>query len=88
MQIVIEIPDFLYQIIQDCKVIEGADEGTVENVLVKAVENGVVLPKGHGDLKDADKLTESVLCKTFGLRSIDIENASTIIEADKESEEV
>lgn len=43
------------------------------------------LPKGHGDLKDADELTANILCKTFGLRTIDIENAQTIIKADKES---
>jgi hypothetical protein len=48
--------------------------------MVSKVVNGVPLPKGHGRLIDADKLIESILCKTFGLRSIDIENAPTIVE--------
>lgn len=56
--------------------------------LTDAIKNGIPLPKGHGRLIDADELTESILCKTFGLRSVDIENAPTIVEADKaESEE-
>lgn len=52
------------------------------SVIFNAVANGTPLPK-HGRLIDADKLTESILCKTFGLRSVDIDKAPTIIEADK-----
>lgn len=95
MQIVIDIPDFLYQIIQDCKVIEGNNEGNLENVLIKAVENGVALPKGHGVLKDTDAICKDII-SALGIRDENylleaekavykrIKNAPTIIEADTE----
>lgn len=94
MQIVIDIPDYLYKVIQECKVIEGDNEGNVENVLVRAVENGVVLPKGHGKLKDADAICKDII-SALGIRDENylleaeeaiykrIKNAPTIIEADK-----
>lgn len=53
---------------------------------LEAIRNGTPLPKGHGDLIDRQELLKSPLCKTFGLRSVDIENAPTIIEADKEEQ--
>ena len=85
MQVVIDIPDYLYKVIQECKVIEGDNEGNVENVLTKAVENGVVLPKGHGRLIDADVLVDGMeddyeFCEA-------VNATPTIIEADKESED-
>lgn len=76
MQIVIDIPDNMdlrnYDIPYD---------------ILNIITSGTPLPKGHGRLIDADKLTENILCQTFGLRSVDIENAQTIIEADKESKD-
>lgn len=91
MQIVIEIPDFLYQIIQDCKVIEGSNEGNLENVLIKAVENGVALPKGHGDLIDRNDLfITTITTDDYNGNEVidvvlkeDVDSAQTIIEADK-----
>lgn len=85
MQIVIEIPEELYKTYKGRPPMLG-DAGM--DMIAQAIANGIPLPKGHGRLIDADKLTESILCKTFGLRSVDIENAPTIVEADKESEEV
>ena len=58
-------------------------EHKYEYVFAEAVANGTQLPKGHGRLGDLDELAKSSLCKYFGLRSIDIENAPTIIPADK-----
>lgn len=80
MKIVIDIPDYLYKVIQECKVIEGDNEGNVENVLTKAVENGVVLPKGHGRLIDADEVIK-IANKTKDLHGA-IWNTPTIIETD------
>ena len=103
MQIVIDIPNSLYKIIQDCKVIEGDNEGNVENVLIKAVENGVVLPKGHGKLKDLDKIEwygcdfegrgcietrgDCSVCDHANCYAKQVRELPTIIEADSESEE-
>lgn len=84
MQTVIDIDDNLYTRLFDNGNIDAVD-------MLKAcvsIRKGTPLPKGHGRLIDADKLTESILCQTFGLRGVDIDNAPTIIEADKkESEE-
>lgn len=85
MQIIIDIPDYLYKVIQDCKIIEGDNEGNVENVLTKAVENGVVLPEGHGRLIDAEEVIK-IANKTKDIHGA-IWNASTIIEADKGDKE-
>ena len=49
MKIVIDIPDFIYNALK-----EDVDCGTVN--LNHAIVNGIVLPKGHGDLVDRDKL--------------------------------
>ena len=56
MQIVIEIPEELYKAVMACKDIPSTNEGTIDNVLTLAVENGTPLPKGHGRLIDADAL--------------------------------
>ena len=80
MQIVIDIPEKEYK--------RWQDEGEMDALIVRnSLVNGTPLPKGHGRLIDADELTENTLCKTFGLRSVDIENATTIIEADRGDEE-
>lgn len=53
MQIVIDIPDFIYNGIRN--VTEG--KGIIEynaKALYNAIYYGIPLPKGHGDLIDAD----------------------------------
>lgn len=60
-----------------------------------AVRNGTPLPKGHGDLKDVNKLKEAFIKWGIALQGSftdsDIANivynSPTIIEADKESEQ-
>ena len=42
MRIMIDIPDHLYKLLKDFP--SDSNEGTIENVLMKAVENGTVLP--------------------------------------------
>ena len=80
MQIVIDIPKSAYDFMKNCGYIAS-------NVnLVRAIREGTPLPKGHGRLIDASKLetheeydgqgfTESVY-------KDDIDNASTVLEAD------
>lgn len=95
MKIVIDIPDKAYWVI---KYFESAldnnyeKDDDVKTALIKAVLKGTPLPKGHGDLKDVDELYEkSRLCHTEedGTACVEwreINDAPTIIEADKESE--
>lgn len=42
--VMINIPDAAYDAIQATKHIEGSNEATIENVLVRAVENGTLIP--------------------------------------------
>ena len=51
--------------------------------MAKAIRNGTVLPKGHGDLIDVSEYFN----KEFGDAREFLDKAERIIEADKESEE-
>lgn len=89
MQIVIDIPDFIYNALK-----EDVDCGTVN--LNQAIVNGTVLPKGHGRLIDADTLAtrcgrcdidcagDCDRCSDNVVSVEDIRRASTVIDADKE----
>ena len=88
MQIVIDIPDVEYQRL----ITQDGMSYTDGEIVVNAFYNGTPLPKGHGRLIDADalKLTAHdihVEAIDYRHRCVSIENideASTIIEADKE----
>ena len=56
MKIVIDIPDILYKKIQ---------MGLVSGEVCECINNGTVLPKGHGRLIDIDAL--KTFCKTHEL---------------------
>lgn len=73
-EIVIKISDDMYQAIKD-----DAYCGILRPML-SAIRNGIVLPKGHGRLIDADAVLEEPIGNTYK----DIDIAETIIEADKE----
>ena len=87
IELVIKIPEEIYEIAKQCKWKWPADD------VYSAIKNGTLLPKGHGRLIDADELDEckeimeTIMgeCK-YAVRMGDIRNAPTIIEADKESE--
>lgn len=100
MQIVIEIPDDIYQ-----QAINGTEYDTLSLgiKLRQSVQEGVVIPKGHGKLKDADKIAneinalkdnwnrygneyESGRYESYDYAVDTIDNVDTIIEADKEGE--
>lgn len=94
MQIVIEIPDRQYELLQRVAKTKRGVENLSE--YGELILNGTPLPKGHGRLVDADELydgfidgTEGYDCQTWNRIEIGdiIEDAPTIIEADNESEE-
>ena len=88
MQIVIELEETIYIRIKDKhETIWMSDADAIWDSVV----NGVLLPKGHGRLIDADEIRfESREFDTYEdySRAFDaIDQADTIIEADKEEEE-
>lgn len=80
MKLVIDIHEKDYQSI--------LNSGQVPYGVVCAIMNGTPLPKGHGDLKDADRLLDGFYeyCKNgdFGYHQAEdlIKSSLTIIEAD------
>ena len=52
-KIIIEIPD-------NYKVMEIANGSIASKIILNAVREGIVLPKGHGKLIDADALAISI----------------------------
>ena len=89
MQIMIDIPNRIYKIIQN-KTLNIMDA----EILEKAVKSGKIIPKGHGRLIDADVLKETFIEPDIYLKgnekgfwcftSKEIKNAPTIIEAESE----
>lgn len=80
MQIVIDIPDEIY------KDIESRDwKNTIwaRDSLMRYIHEGVVLPKHHGRLIDADRLmrVDHIILES------QVDNAPTVIDADKEVQE-
>ena len=87
MKIVIDIPEEEYQ--NYLKMRPAYPEGAF--CYIKAIQNGTPLPKGHGRLKDVDAIMRElsvVSSRPVKSQMYMIEQAPTIIEADKaESEE-
>lgn len=91
MQIVIEIPNEVYFHAID---VENRFLTPSEEIVLRdSIVNGTPLPKGHGDLKDADRLLDSFFyeyCRygDFGYRQAEdlIKSSLTIIEAADKSE--
>ena len=81
MQIVIDIPDEMYKEIKETfKVLSGSRRSErFDYILFNAVNTGTPLPKGHGRLIDVNEIP--IDCDYY-----DVENAPTIIEADKGGE--
>lgn len=72
MQIVIDIPEWKY--ISICEGIEASKRcgvvGTDHNIH-EAIANGTPLPKGHGALKDEDKIIRAIEDRVEFLRKND-----------------
>lgn len=89
MQLVINIPDEKYERLVYQDIIS----------LRSYIENGIVIPKGHGRLIDADQAISKICGSACGCHLEEcgfdkpcysvtrIESASTIIEADRSEEE-
>ena len=73
MKIIIDIPDYNLDEVQNGSIACG--------MILKAVKNGQVLPKGHGRLYD-----EKVLHDYWG-EKYDLPHIPCVIEADKENKE-
>ena len=82
MQVVIDIPK------EDWEFIKESDGCRWSRAIIEGVINGTPLPKGHGRLIDANILAKRMI--EYGWKHIDstvhefVEDAPTIIEADKE----
>ena len=77
MQLVIDIHKKDYQSI--------LNSGQVPYGVVCAIMNGTPLPKGHGRLKDIDKIISEGTSKGFCDWYDEMKYADTVIEADKEA---
>ena len=79
MQVVIDIPDEDYEYIMNSK-----------DMNFNVIKNGTPLPKGHGRLKDIDWIDDNCLDYrtdddgSWCYKWKDLDDAPTIIEADKE----
>lgn len=90
MQIMIDIPEYLYEQVLDLynEPILGL-AGDFTKDLIKGVANGIPLPKGHGDLVDRDDVYD-FLCKADAMMvcdalsdGLEISELPTIIETDE-----
>lgn len=80
VELVIKIPKEYYKAITKIP----NHQCTADMLIIK---NGIPLPKGHGALKDTDKIISDGISKVFCDWYDEIKYADTIIEADKEQEE-
>jgi hypothetical protein len=88
MKLIIDIPNYNLDEVQNGSIASG--------VILKAIKNGIPLPKGHGDLIDRDYFTdkyagcgnvycEAISCKDCNSRIVnkfDVDSAPAIIPAD------
>lgn len=99
MQVVINIPNKVYEMVMNT-----GTYGCYRFNSTKAIRKGIPLPKGHGKLKDADKIAneinalkdnwnrygneyESGRYESYDYAVDTIDDAQTIIEADKAESE-
>ena len=84
MQIVIDIDEDLYKSIIGHRCKNKFQQRCDYEDLKNAIEDGTSLPKGHGRLIDADALWKKWVFDAIGKQEID--DAPTIIEADRSEE--
>ena len=79
MQVIIELPDDEYESI----IYGGGIDDWQKQLVIEAIDNGMPLPKGHGNLKDVDKIIEELGCEDEAIIFEEmLREAPTIIEAD------
>lgn len=85
MEIVITLPDGYAEILPNVQ-----NGSVASKIILEAVKGGIVLPKHHGRLIDADKFNQTINNADYDTyndysNTFDwIENAPTIIKAEKE----
>ena len=83
MKLVIDIPDYTYEELRDCKGVITIGEAIA---ITQAIKNGTPLPKGHGDLIDKSELMKAYAPFEFtgdmGDAMEILDNFDAIIEAD------
>lgn len=94
MELVVKIPEEEYINIKNAinsLIAQGVERSSMSKVCL-AILNGTPLPKGHGRLGDLDALEEEV--SSWGMNDYEpldfidaINEADTILEADKEQED-
>lgn len=91
MQIVIDIPEETKATIDTLNdKFDAIKEAFYGSMAIMAIQNGKPLPKGHGRLIDADELENEIFhggLTYYEKAKLIIDNAPTIIDADKENEE-
>lgn len=80
MKLVVEIPEEQY-ITLNAKTQEEVVAILDYTLLVNAIKNGILIPKGHGRIIDESNIKA---CEWDGFLKIMKTNAPTIVEADKE----
>lgn len=85
IELVIKIPEKTANEIKDNAMFAGSVSSDIRWDVTSAIVNSILLPKGHGRLIDADALIKSTDKEEVHMYEIAL--ASTIIEADKGSEE-
>lgn len=92
MKIVIDIPEEMYKHILSMQFFVPSSRSgkSFLNEILKAIRMGTPLPKGHGRLKDVDDIAlideQFYVPSDYYVAESAINDAPTIIEADKESE--
>lgn len=93
MQIVIDIGDKVYGLLKYFEKSLGLndkkdDNDDVKTALIRAVINGIPLPKGHGRLVDISDVLIKLMQFYDGDKTIGqcLDEVNTIIEADKEGD--
>lgn len=84
IQIVIDIPEHIYEAAKEMQVICGGGRlsgKTYLQILINSVQKGTPLPKGHGRLIDADDIDNHII------GHVDTRSCPTIIEADRGKED-
>ena len=90
MQIVIDIPEEVYRAYKmdfSLSLLNADQKSIAKSYLINGLISGIPLPKGHGDLIDADELLRKHPdFDAYPFPSTTIDNAPTIIEADNSYE--
>lgn len=83
IELVIKMPKEQYSLIMQSHR-SGVERFIDKETMMYAIKNGTPLPKGHGRLKDIDKIINDGISKGFCDWYNEMKCADTIIEVDKD----